>query len=134
MKPFQFKLGLKKSPDDNRDLKFCTQPNKVLPIKYEIPIIRCIYTQQHNDCSANAICNQIMSLKDWNDNTYPSRLFQYWISRDVAGDTESDSGCTYRDAYKGLAKFGFTDELFFHIQKVFLKNHHKKHMIKQIKT
>ena len=106
----QFKLGLKKSFNDHRDLKLQVEPNKTLPIKYEIPIIRCIYNQQHNDCSANAICNQIMSLKDLNDNTYPSRLFQYWISREIAGNTEADDGCCYRDAYKGLMTFGFVDD------------------------
>ena len=107
---FPFKLGLKPSPRDDRDLKLCIEPNKVLPITYEIPIVRCIYSQQHNDCSSNAICNQIMTLKDWNDNTYPSRIFQYWISREVAGNTDEDEGCSYRDAYNGLSKYGFTDE------------------------
>ena len=107
---FPFKLELKKSPRDDRDLKLCIETNKTLPIKHDIPIVRCIYSQEHNDCSANAICNQIMSLKDWNDNTYPSRMFQYWISREIAGNTDEDEGCSYRDAYNGLSKFGFTDE------------------------
>ena len=85
---FPFKLGLKPSRRDDRDLRLCIEPNKVLPIKYDIPVIRCIYSQEHNDCSANVICNQIMSLKDWNDNTYPSKMFQYWVSREIAGNTD----------------------------------------------
>ena len=113
MASFPFKLGLKRSTTDSRDLKLSIEPSKVLPLKYEVPVIRCIYSQQHNDCSANVICNQIMSLKDWNDNTYVSRRFPYWVSRDVNGETNVDEGCTYRDAYKGLTKFGFTDEELF---------------------
>ena len=76
MTSFPFKLGLKPSPQDHRDLKMQVPENKILPNKYEIPIIRCIYDQYNiGSCSANAICNQIMSLKDYNDNEYPSRLF-----------------------------------------------------------
>ena len=39
---FQFKLGLKKSPQDNRDLKLSVPSNKVLPMKHEIPIIKIL--------------------------------------------------------------------------------------------
>ena len=43
MKPkFPYKLGLKLSPRDDRDLRLCIEPNKVLPIKHDIPVIRCI--------------------------------------------------------------------------------------------
>jgi len=109
---FPHKLGLRRSPKDSRDLKLCVQPNKFLPLKYDIPIVRCVYAQAYNDCSANVICNQIMSLKDWNDTNYPSRLFQYYISRSIGNNEENDEGCSYREAYQGLAKFGFTDENF----------------------
>ncbi|MEI6187956.1 MAG: hypothetical protein WCP46_05595, partial [Alphaproteobacteria bacterium] len=85
--------------------------NEVLPTKYEIPVIRCIYNQGTiGSCSSNVICNQIMSLKDYSDNEYPSRLFQYYNSRAITGNECFDEGCTYRDAYRALAKFGFTDE------------------------
>ena len=105
---FPFKLGLKKSPQDNRDLKLSVPSNKVLPMKHEIPIIRCIYSQGDiGSCSSNVICNQIMSLKDCSDNEYPSRLFQYYISREITGNEENDDGCSYRDAYRSLAKDGF---------------------------
>jgi len=119
---FPYKLGLRRSPKDANELKLCAPPNKFLPLKYEIPIIRCIYTQGDiNSCSSNVICNQIMSLKDWSDNTYPSRLFQYYISR--SGKETEDEGCSYREAYQGLAKFGFTDETFwsYDTSKVFEK-------------
>ena len=111
MTDFQYKLGLKKSPDDKRDLKMQVPQNAVLPNNYEIPIIRCKYNQGDiGSCSSNAICNQIMSLKDYSDNEYPSRLFQYYNSRLITGNEMFDEGSTYRDAYKALAKFGFTDE------------------------
>ena len=92
--PFEFKLGLKKSNLDHRDVKLCIPHNITLPIKYEIPIIRSIYCQQHNDCSSNVICNQIMSLKDYTDNNYPSRLFQYYVSRQITGNENEDEGCS----------------------------------------
>ena len=45
MSSFPFKLGLKKSETDKRDLKMQVPHNAILPHKYEIPIIRCIYNQ-----------------------------------------------------------------------------------------
>ena len=54
-----------------------------------------------------------MSLKDYSDNEYPSRLFQYYNSREITGNESFDEGCTYRDAYRALAKFGFTDEILW---------------------
>ena len=111
MSSFPFKLGLKKSEEDKRDLKMQLPQDAILPNKYEIPIIRCIYNQGTlGSCSSNVICNQIMSLKDYSDNDYPSRLFQYFNSRAITGNEAFDEGCTYRDAYRALAKFGFTDE------------------------
>ena len=111
MASFQFKLGLKRSNEDHRDLKMQIPQNKILPMRYEIPIIRCIYNQGDiGSCSSNVICNQIMSLKDYTDNEYPSRLFQYYNSRSITGNETFEDGCTYRDAYKSLAKFGFCDE------------------------
>ena len=108
---FPYKLGLRRSSKDHRDLKLSVPLNKILPLKCEVPIIRCVYAQgELNSCSSNVICNQIMNLKDLTDNNYPSRLFQYYISRQIAGNEDEDEGCTYRDAYRGLAKFGFTDE------------------------
>ena len=60
-------------------------------------------------------------MKDWNDNTYPSRILQYWVSREIAGNTDEDEGCSYRDAYNGLSKHGFTDETLcsYHNSNVF---------------
>ena len=111
MLSFPFKLGLKKSETDKRDLKMQMPQNDILPNKYEIPIIRCIHNQGTiGSCSSNVICNQIMSLKDYSDNEYPSRLSQYYNSRELTGNEAFDEGCTYRDAYRALAKFGFTDE------------------------
>ena len=111
MTEFKFKLGLKRSPQDKRDLKVHVPQNKILPNKYEIPIIRCSYNQGDiGSCSSNVICNQIMSLKDYSDNEYPSRLFQYYNSRLISGNEAFNDGCTYRDAYKSLSLFGFCDE------------------------
>ncbi len=109
--PFPYKLGLRRSSKDSNEIRFCTPPNRFLPLKYEIPIVRCIYSQGDiNSCSSNVICNQIMSLKSWNDNSYPSRLFQYYVSRAESGNENQDEGCSFREAYTGLSRFGFTDE------------------------
>jgi C1A family cysteine protease len=114
MTEFKYKLGLKKSNSDHRDLKMQVPHGAILPNKYEIPIIRCVYDQGDiGSCSSNVICNQIMSLKDYSDNEYPSRLFQYYNSRLITGNEAFDEGSTYRDAYKALSKFGFIDENLF---------------------
>ena len=111
MSSFAFKLGLKKSETDKRDFKMQVPPNSILPNKYEIPIIRFIYNQGTlGSCSSNVICNQIMSLKDYSDNEYPSRLFQYYNSRAITGNEAFDDGSSYRDAYKSLAHHGFTSD------------------------
>ena len=110
MHPFPYKLGLRRSEVDHRDLKMCVPPNVVLPVKAEVPL-RAIYNQQDiNACSANVIANQILSLEGYKDYVMPSRLFQYYNSRLIDGTTTEDEGTTYRTAYKGLAKFGFCDE------------------------
>ena len=54
-----------------------------------------------------------MSLKNYSDNEYPSRLFQYYNSREITGNEAFDEGCTYRNAYRALAKFVFTDEILW---------------------
>ena len=87
MSSFPFKLGLRRSDPDKRDLKMQLPQDDILPNKYEIPIIRYIYNQGTlESCSSNVICNQIMSLKDYSDNDYPSRLFQYFNSRAITGN------------------------------------------------
>ena len=109
-----FKLGLRRSSNDHCDVKMQVPQDKILPNKYEIPIIRCIYNQGDiGSCSANVICNQIMSIKNYDDNTYPSRLYQYYNSRKIDGNEKFDDGCSYRSAYKSLAKYGFTDEVLW---------------------
>ena len=107
-----FKLGLRRSSEDPRDYdyKLKVPMNVKLPLSYDI-IPRGIYNQSNiGSCSSNAIANQIMALKSYDDNTYPSRLYQYYNSRLLEGNEKSDSGATYRSCYKALAKFGFCDE------------------------
>ena len=87
MSTLPYKLGLRRSDPDKRDLKMQVPQNAILPNKYEIHIIRSIYNQGTiGTCSSNVICNQIMSLKDYSDNEYPSRLFQYYNSREITGN------------------------------------------------
>ena len=112
MSEMKFKLGLRRSSNDPRDYdyKLKVPMNVKLPLSHEI-IPRAIYNQGNiGSCSSNAICNQIMALKDYTDNTYPSRLYQYYNSRMIEGNINEDSGATYRSAYKALSKFGFCDE------------------------
>ena len=47
MSSFPFKLGLKKSDPDKRNLKMQLPQDAILPNKYEIPIIRCIYNMKY---------------------------------------------------------------------------------------
>ena len=111
MSNIKFKLGLRRSSNDPRDYdyKLKVPMNVKLPIEHEI-IPRAIYNQGNiGSCSSMAIGNQIMALKNYDDNNYPSRLFQYYNSRLIEGNVEDDSGCTYRAAYKCLAKFGFLE-------------------------
>ena len=109
---FKYKLCLKKSSIDKRDLKLqIPQIDKQQPVpeKHEV-IIRCKYDQLNiGSCSSNVICNQIMNLVDLSNNEYPSRLFQYYISREVTGQTKEDNGCTFRNAYHQLKNIGFTN-------------------------
>ena len=112
MSNIKFKLGLRRSSNDPRDYEYKLKVpmNIKLPLQHEI-IPRAIYNQGDiGSCSANAICNQIMGLKDYTDNTYPSRLYQYYNSRLLEGNIKEDTGATYRSAYKALSKFGFCDE------------------------
>ena len=108
---FPYKLSLKKSSTDHRDITLCiSQDNEILPNKYEI-IPRCIYDQSKiNSCSSNAIANQIMSLKPHDDNNYVSRLYQYYNSRLIDACEDIDEGTSYRSAYKALKTYGFCDE------------------------
>ena len=135
MSSFPFKLGLRRSETDKRDLKMQVPQNAILPQKYEIPVIRCIYNQGTiGSCSSNVICNQIMSLKDYSDNEYPSRLFQYYNSREITGNEAFDDGCTYRDAYRSLAKLDLQQKIYgLMIYLNMQKNRHKKHMIRLIR-
>ena len=119
-----FKLGLRRSSEDPRDndFKLKVPMNVKLPISHEI-IPRAIYNQGDiGSCSSNAIANQIMALKNYDDNTYPSRLFQYYNSRLLEGNEKSDSGVTYRSCYKSLAKFGFCDEKLWEYDTTKYKN------------
>ena len=110
MESFRFRLGLRRSSEDHRDFKLNVPMNVKLPLQHEV-IVRAIYNQGDiGSCSSQAICQQIMALKDLSDNNYPSRLFQYYNPRLMEGNVNEDSGATYRSAYKALAKFGFCDE------------------------
>ena len=110
---FKYKLCLKKSPVDKRDLQLQIPlqiDKQPVPEKHEV-IVRCKYDQMNiGSCSSNVICNQIMNLKELSNNEYTSRLFQYYISREVTNSTKEDNGCTFRDAYHALKNIGFTSE------------------------
>ena len=106
-----YKLGYKKDSYDNRDYVHMlplVMPD--MPDKIDLrDKIKTIFKQSYSDCSANVICNNIMSLKD--DNNVVSSLFTYYNSRFVQDPVFiTDNGTTYRDALKGLQKFGFVYE------------------------
>ena len=112
---FPYKLGLKQSPkDENEDLKYSApiiNSSKLLPVSYELPIIRAIYDQQTlNSCASHVVSQQILALQGYEKTIYPSRLFLYYNARSISGDENEDEGTTYRDMYKGLSSFGFCDE------------------------
>jgi len=104
-----YKLNHKFQPHDHRDYKLNITPNVNLPPKCGITNSHMVVFDQGElgSCSANVICNQILSLGPL---YIPSRIYQYFNSRVISNDVPFDSGCTYRDAYKALAKFGFCDD------------------------
>ena len=112
--PFKHKLGLRKSNPDHRDHKYSApmiNTNKVLPLSYELPIIRAIYEQLDlNSCASHAVSQQILALQDYDKTTYPSRLFLYYNARTIAGDETEDNGTTFRDMYKGVSSLGWCEE------------------------
>jgi len=111
MTEFKYKFGLHKDKKDNRDIKLHVPLNITLPVKHEI-IPRAIFDQQNiGSCSANAITNQIMGLYGYDkDVIIPSRLYQYYNSRAIEGNQDSDSGASFRDAYKALYTNGWCNE------------------------
>jgi len=110
-----YKMGYLKDTYDHRDhLHMIPLDMPEMPPKFDLKgKIKQIFTQRYNDCSANVISNVVMSLKE--DDLVVSRLFQYYNSRFLAEpDFITDSGATYRDALKGLQKFGFVNEEVWH--------------------
>ena len=113
------KCGLKKDPDDSRDV--CLMPlhyEKVdLPKQFSLrDKIKNVFQQGNmNSCSANAVSKQI-SIAGKLDYDI-SRLFIYYNSRLVENEYNKrcirDEGCNLRNVMKALMKFNFLDERYY---------------------
>ena len=90
-------------------------PVQILPSKIDLtpymPLL--VYDQLTlGSCTANASCMAVwfamlkQKLGDWN----PSRLFEYYNSRDMEGTVNTDSGAMIRDAIKTINQVGICTE------------------------
>ena len=112
-----FKLGCKRSKQDERNHKFClTQREKeiLLPESFQLKVLDAlkIFNQgQLSSCTANAIAQQIQIKTD--RLLTISRLFQYFNSRLLENTYNEDSGANILDCYKALVKYKYIAESLY---------------------
>ena len=93
-----FRFTPKADPRPSADLRtYCAE------VYYQLPL---------HSCSANAVCSALAFLgeKAGRPIVPPSRLFLYYNSRLLEGDTAADGGATIRNAIKAAAKPGLCPE------------------------
>lgn len=109
-------LNWKRQPNDDRDLRsvrHLAAPVE-LPANFELDKQIPVYDQGNiGSCTANSACAcfryEVAQLVN-NFNFDPSRLFQYYNSRWLAGLEDEDSGAYIRDAFKAMNKYGLALE------------------------
>ena len=111
----QFKLNWKPSPFDSRDYKFSerfTLP-PTLPDKADVnSLIPEVWDQQsYGSCVFHGTgMNVLYVSREQNREIDPSRLFLYYVTRELEGTLNEDSGAYVRDAFKMLSKVGVCKE------------------------
>ncbi|GAC1456903.1 MAG: C1 family peptidase [Chamaesiphon sp.] len=108
--------GWKKDKPDPRDFKYSAPVEivKSLPSAVDLRgLLPPPYDQgQLGSCTANAtaaafeFCQRKEKLFEF----IPSRLFIYWNTRDLEGDTQEDAGGELRDAAKAIGTYGVCPE------------------------
>lgn len=109
----EYKLGWKRDKPDARDLYKVSVvgelPQKVDLRKYCPPV----YDQGSlGSCTANAIggCMQFERRKQKLKDYVPSRLFIYYLEREMEGTINEDAGAMLRDGIKAVVKYGACPE------------------------
>ena len=108
---FKYKLGLKMSKKDDRDLCYILPSKKIeWPSHFSLKNkIKIIFKQgEMKSCTADSICQQMMILNEHLE--IPSRLYEYFNSRRIAGSECFDDGVDLRSAYKALIKYNWVPE------------------------
>lgn len=111
------RLGWKPDLPDHRDLLYsAVRPPKALPLPPHVDLTsQCppVYDQLTlGSCTANAGggMTQFLQMKFNLTNFIPSRLFIYWNSRLLIGETDVDQGATLRDTLKVVVNKGLPRE------------------------
>ncbi len=101
---------------DHRDVRYAAPAHVVhsLPAKVDIrQQLPPVYDQGSiGSCTAQSVCAafQYCQKKEKLFTFTPSRLFTYYVTRDIEGTTDQDSGAMIRDAIKSVNKFGICPE------------------------
>ena len=104
---------LKRQEYDERDLLFITLVGtKTLPTSIDMrKLMPPIYNQlELGSCSANSSAAYDIYLHD--NKIELSRLFEYYMVREIEGTVDEDSGATNRDNVKSIKKNGICEESF----------------------
>lgn len=101
---------------DHRDRVFLVAEGAQLPDEVDIrdePRPPVLAQGSLASCTANVVGGMLhwarlrmVTGNGTNPSTVPSRLFIYWNARVLAGTTDRDSGCTFRQALAGVAHHG----------------------------
>jgi len=110
-------FNYKKDVDDIRDYQFHKKvvllEKSALPSSFQLPSLPPILDQGDlGSCTANSSSNALrFLLKKNNLNVFqPSRLYIYWFTRFIEGNTNSDSGASLRNTLKSISKYGACHE------------------------
>lgn len=116
------KYKLKRQKNDIRDHKFHIEYTQIINVNlpdkinlYNLIELPILDQDDLGSCTANVTSNAILFyLKKYKMKEYqPSRLYIYYFSRLLEGNTNEDSGCDIRNVLKAISKYGACDELLY---------------------
>jgi len=104
----------KHQPSDHRYSAPLVKLPKKIDLTQKLPKEQTPYDQGNiGSCTANStiFCYTFNEIKQKNDDTFMgSRMFQYYNTRKLFGDVESDNGASIKDAIKSLTETGICTE------------------------
>lgn len=107
-------FNLQRSPDDERDYEYQPRSKAIyLPQSVDLSVGVKPYNQYDiGSCTANAMAAAIQFLQkiEKKPRLRPSRLFTYYLSRELEGTTSEDAGAYIRDVVKVTNKSGYVFE------------------------